>query len=203
MDVSDGRTGMTLSTSVAVMDFQDPTTDPVSYPILQAVLLASRRSCHSEGNWYLQEGDHHFRFSLTSHASDWKNGYRPGIQANNPLLAVVGPGPGAAADLPEEMSFASVSADNVLISTIKKGEDDDSVIIRCYDLEGKGGPAELKLFVPAGSAERVNIIEEEGRPLKPAKGALAVSIGHHAIETFRLIPQPGRGNQEIQIKTGR
>jgi len=203
MNVSDGRAGMTLSTSVAVMDFQDPTADPVSYPVLQAILLASRRSCHGEGNWYLQEGDHHFRFSLTSHAAGWKNGYRRGIQANNPLLSVVGPLQGAAADLPEERSFASVSAGNVIISTIKKCEDDDSVIIRCYDIEGKDSPVELKLFVPAGSAERVNIIEEEGRPLKPVKNALAVTIGHHAIETFKISPRLGPRKQGIEKRTSR
>jgi hypothetical protein len=38
--------------------------------------LASRRSCHGEGNWYLQEGDHHYRFSVTSHAAGWRT-YRP------------------------------------------------------------------------------------------------------------------------------
>ena len=76
--------GVTFSTSVAVNDYKDPTDDPVPYPVLQPVLLASRRSCHGEGNWYLQEGDHHYRFSLTSHAAGWRNGYRAGIAANSP-----------------------------------------------------------------------------------------------------------------------
>jgi len=86
-----------MSTSVAVNDYRDPTPDPAPYPVLQAVLLASRRSCHGEGNWYLQEGDHHYRFSLTSHAPGWTSAWRPGREANSPLFAVLEarPRPGA------------------------------------------------------------------------------------------------------------
>ncbi|MCK7473252.1 MAG: hypothetical protein MZV49_06380 [Rhodopseudomonas palustris] len=86
---------VTFSTSVAVNDYKDPTDDPVPYPVLQPILLASRRSCHGEGNWYLQEGDHHYRFSLTSHAAGWRNGYRAGIAANAPLIAVAAAGAAA------------------------------------------------------------------------------------------------------------
>ncbi len=45
--------------------------------------------------------------------------------------------------LPEKGSFFTFSAGNVLIGTIKKAEDDNSVILRCYDIEGK--PAEVRL----------------------------------------------------------
>ena len=42
------------------------------------MLLASRRSCHGQGNWYLQEGDHRYRFSLTSHeAADSQGRWAP------------------------------------------------------------------------------------------------------------------------------
>ena len=58
---------VTLSSSVAVADYIDPTDNPVDYTILQPVLLVSRQSCHYEGNSYFQPGDHSFRFSLTSH----------------------------------------------------------------------------------------------------------------------------------------
>ncbi|NOX89063.1 MAG: hypothetical protein GXO77_08555, partial [Calditrichaeota bacterium] len=89
ISVSDGDIGVTFSSSVAVWDYQDPTDDPVDYPILQPLLLASRKSCHREGNWYLQKGDHSFHFSLTSHKGDWKYGYRTAKEANQPLIPVV------------------------------------------------------------------------------------------------------------------
>ncbi len=188
MSVGDGRSGMTLSSSVAVMDFKDPTTDPAQAPILQAVLLASRRSCHGEGNWYLQEGDHHYRFSLTSHEGGWRNGSRSAMGFNAALLPVVGVRPAAGASLPEEMSFFSGTAPNVLISTVKKADDDDSVVIRCYELEGRDSVTRLKTFVPTPKAERVNIIEEEGRPTAIGRDGLELKVGHNAIETVKLWP---------------
>ncbi len=178
--------GLTMSTSVAVNDYKDPTSNPVSYPVLQAVLLASRRSCHGEGNWYLQEGDHHYRFSIFSHAPGWQNGYRAGIQANAPPLVVVNPQSSGNAGLPEEKSFFSVSSPNVLISTIKKAEDDDSMVIRLYEVEGKDAEVDLNTFFPVAKSEHVNMIEEEGRPLPCQKNSLKLKVGHHSIETLKL-----------------
>jgi alpha-mannosidase len=152
------------------------------------VLLATRRSCHGEGNWHLQEGDHHFRFSVVSHAPGWRNGYRPGIQANVPLFAVINLSPAAGASLPEAKSFFSASAGNIVFSTIKKNEDDDSVIVRCYDIEGKDADVQMDFFAPIEKAELVNMIEEEGKTIPSQKNSLKLKVGHHAIETVKLYP---------------
>ncbi len=186
LSASSADFGVTLTTSVAVNDYQDPTPDPVDYPLLQPVLLASRRSCHGEGNWYLQEGDHHYRFSLTSHRAGWRNGYKMGIQANSPLFPVVNPERAGGAALPEEKSFFSVSARNVLVCTIKRCEDDDSVIIRLFDMEGKDAEIELNVSFPIVGAELANIIEEDGRAIPHRGQSLKIEVGHHAIETFKL-----------------
>jgi alpha-mannosidase len=86
------------------------------------------------------------------------------------------------------MSFLSLSAPNILVSTLKKAEDDDSVILRVYDIEGKDAEARLNLFFPLRSLESVNIIEEAPKGLKPAKDGFVLKVGHHAVETFRLVP---------------
>ena len=184
----DDRFGLTLTTSVAVNDYKDPTDDPVDYPVLQPVLLASRRSCHGEGNWYLQEGDHHYRFSVTTHAAGWRNGYRAGIAANEPLIAVVAPAARPDASLPESRSFLPYSVPNLVLSTMKKAETGDAVILRLYDIEGKDAEAGIELFAPVKTALRTNIIEEDGALIKPNKGRFAVPVGHHAVETVKLVP---------------
>jgi alpha-mannosidase len=180
--------GLTLSTSVAVNDYKDPTDDPVPYPVLQPVLLASRRSCHGEGNWYLQEGDHDFRFSLTSHAAGWRNGYRAGIAANTPLLAVAPAAGSAQAGLPEALSFLPTNASNIVLATMKKAEADDAVVIRVCEIEGKDGETEIRLPVPVKTAVRTNVIEEDATALKPRSRRLVLPVGHHAIETVKLVP---------------
>ncbi len=189
LSVSGNTIGLTMSTSVAVNDFRDPTPDPAPYPILQPVLLASRRSCHGEGNWYLQEGDHHYRFSITSHRPGWVNGYRLGIQANVPLFAVAAAPAGNNPTLPEEMSFFKVTPGNAMVSTIKKCEDDDSIVIRLYEIEGKDADLTLSPFFPLAKAELVNMIEEEGKALPCRADGLALKLGHHAIETLKLWPK--------------
>jgi hypothetical protein len=185
VNASDANGGLMMSSSVSVFDWVDPTTDPVPYPVLQPVLLASRKSCNGAGNWYPQAGDHHYRFPVTSQTGGWQGSWREGIAANRPLIPVLAK-PGKTATLPSEKSFASVSAPNVLVSTIKKCEDDDSMIVRCYDMEGKDSVAQLNLFRPIASAKQANIIEDEGAALPADNGAVRISIGHHSIETIKL-----------------
>lgn len=187
INVSGADFGLTMSSSVAVCDYIDPTDEPVDYPIIQPLLLASRRSCHGEGNWYLQEGDHHFQFSFSSHEPGWQKGYKSAKQVNRPLHVVVGNGRPQQPRLPASMSFCSLSAPNVMISTIKKCEDDNSVILRCFEMEGKDSDVNLMWFQNPARAAKTNLIEEEMEWL-PAEGkSLHTRIGHHAIETFKLV----------------
>jgi hypothetical protein len=194
VDASDATGGLMMSSSVSAFDWVDPTAAPVVYPVLQPILLASRKSCNGEGNWYPQAGDHHFRFSLTGHAGSWHSSWHDGIGANHPLLPVVGGPHAALATLPDQHSFVTLSSANVLISTIKKCEDDDSVVVRCYDIEGKDSPLHLTLpGVTVARAAATNMIEEETTPLPLEAGAVTFKVGHHAIETMKLVV---RGKQD-------
>jgi len=186
VDASDASGGLTMSTSVSAFDWQVPTDEASKSTVLQPLLLASRKSCHGSGVWYPQAGDHTYRFSLTTHEGGWRNGRKDGIQANHGLLPVIGVTPAEKTCLPTEQSFVSVSADNVILSTIKKCEDDDSVIVRAYDIEGKDATTTINLFRPVKTAERTNIIEEEGKPLPVEKDGVKLPLGHNAIETIKL-----------------
>ena len=77
-----------------------------------------------------------------------------GIAANNPLIAVTPGAPPASADLPESRSFLPFTASNLVLSTMKKAEADDSVILRAYDIEGKDTEAGLELVVPVTARGR-------------------------------------------------
>ena len=183
---SDDSLGVTLSSSVAVADYLDPTDNPVSTVLLQPILLASRTSCHSEGNQYLQTGDHHFSFSMNSHPSGWINGYKTARQANEALYVVVNPKPYATAGLPEEKSFFSLDEEDIIISTIKKAEDDPSVIVRMFDLKGESRTINLHHDFTFNKAASTNLIEEELDEIQLSKNRTNISMGHHAIETIKL-----------------
>jgi alpha-mannosidase len=94
--------------------------------------------------------------------------------------------------LPESRSFLPFSAPNLVLSTMKKAEADDSVVLRAYDIEGRDAETGLELVVPVKSAWRTNIIEENGAALKPRQGRLGLPVGHHAVETVKLVPDWGK-----------
>lgn len=176
--------GMTISSPVAVWDYRDPTREPVDYPVLQPVLLASRRSCHGQGNWYLQEGNHHYSFSITSHPSDWRNGYHSALEHNEPLIALFNPGGKARGKLPPELGFICPDKPNVTISTIKKSETGNKAIIRLYETEGTGSTVTLESFFPVHKLTKCNLIEQKEPGVTEH---LRLDIGQYAIETFELV----------------
>jgi alpha-mannosidase len=88
--------------------------------------------------------------------------------------------------MPESMSFISVEEKNLILSTVKKCEDDDNVIVRCYDIEGKDSEAKLTISSPVQKVELTNMIEEEGRLIPGSGTSLRLSVGHNAIETVKL-----------------
>jgi len=66
------------------------------------------------------------------------------IQANNPLIPVLSES--KKGKLPGEKSFFEVSTDNVIVSTFKKCEDDNNVVVRAYDIEGKDSKVNINSF---------------------------------------------------------
>ena len=186
---SDGFAGVTMSSDVAVMDFMDPTDHPVPYPVLQPVLLTSRRSCHGLGNWYLQEGDHSYSFSLFSHAPGWTGGYRQAIGANDPLIAVVPNHHATGVSLPAVHGFLTVSAKNWIVTALKKCDDDNSVVLRLYDIEGKDAEGTVRFPVPLARARTASIIEDDGADVPHHGNEVPMRISHHAIETFKVVPE--------------
>jgi alpha-mannosidase len=182
----DGKNAVTISSDVAVFDWIDPTTNPARYTILQPVLLASRKSCHGEGNYYLQPGDHFYSFSLYSNTYDWRNGHRQAKQSNQPMIAVVTDPSRKSGNQPETTSFIAVENKNLILSTIKKCDDDDNVIVRCYDIEGIDSESNISIPMKFRKAEITNMIEEEGKEISGSGEKLKLKVGHHSIETVKL-----------------
>ncbi len=185
---SDDKFGLTLSSSVIVWDYED-NFGQTENPLLQAILIASRKSCHGEGNDYLQTGNHDFSFSLTSHKPGWENGYKAGVAANHPFFVVLNPYQMAKPKLPEEQSFFSIDKENIMISTVKRSEDGDGFIIRWYETEGKDTEMNVNSYFKIQGAKALNLIEEELRDI-PSMGALIpYNTSKYSIETIKILPK--------------
>lgn len=184
---SDDHFGVTLSTSTAVADYVDPTGLADGALLLQPIMLASRRSCHGEGNEYLQTGNHYYHFSFTSHKPGSENGYRFGRQANEKLLAVVDPQPAATTPLPEETSFFSVDAPDISISAIKKSEDKNEVVLRLFETGRGEAQVNLRSWFKILGAGRTNMIEYDEKSIKSDPDSVPLKMGSHSIETLMLL----------------
>lgn len=178
--------GITMSSSVAAFDFKDVTGLAEGATLLQPILLASRKSCHSEGNEYLQTGDHDYFFSITTDKPGTANSFHFGRQANEELRVVVNPEPYADASLPERGSFVSVNAHNIIITAFKKAEDGDAVVMRFYETAGKDTDAEFSFSTKFKKAVATSLIEEAGKEIPIQDGRLKVRIPHNSIETIKL-----------------
>ncbi len=185
ISASDSDIGLTISSGVAVWDYVNMTNLTTDATLLQPILLASRQSCHGEGPLYHQKGSHTMEFSLFTHQPGWQNGYRQALQANEKLTAVFNPDVKSAI-LPVRFSFLSVDNPHAIVSAIKKSDDDNSMIIRLYDQEGRDRKVNLNLFGNPKTVEHTNLIEEDGVAFPKTDKGLRVNLGHHAIETFKI-----------------
>lgn len=176
--------GFTMSSCVAVCDWEDPACEVADYPVLQGVLLSTHKSCHGEGNWYHQTGTHDFHFSITTHPEEWQSGYAMAVEENHPLHIAIKNARGGKA--PATRSFLEVSDPYVSVSAMKKADNDDAVILRLVEMEGADKDITVRLPFEAKSVIRCNLIEDELESLPCSGSELQFHIGHNSIETFKL-----------------
>lgn len=183
---------VTISSYNIGWDYQDSRVNAVKSPVLQPVLLSNSNTCHGDGYIWNQPGEHHFSFSMTSGAADDRTGHRMGIAANNPLDARVQQIQAAEAALPETFCGISVNQPNVLISAVKKAEDNDKeVIVRLYEAEGSSDTGMVRIGMPKGTvisgAVQGNLLETAtGKTYAVSGSAVDLKISEWSIETVML-----------------
>jgi alpha-mannosidase len=140
------------------------------------------------------QGEHHFHYALYPHAGTWKDALtvRHGWEYDYPLQAVVTTA--HAGSLPAEHSFASVEPDNIVLTAVKKAEDQNGqgvngLIFRAYEWAGKETTAEFHVPPGATGATATNLMEQpEGGPLAVAKenGGDVVKVPIHLYEIVTI-----------------
>ena len=185
MTVNDKNFGVTMSTDIVTADWIDPSREAVAYPVLQAVLLSTHKSCHGLGNWYEQKGDHHFKISLKSHETGWKNGFHFGVEKNHPLTAIR-KDKKQKGTLPSENSFLEFDSRFTNLTSFKKAEDSDDIIMRILETEGTNKNLKVKLYWDIQKVIKTTLIEEEMAPIPVSNTELNTNIGKSAIETYKL-----------------
>ncbi|MGB0118177.1 MAG: alpha-mannosidase [Terriglobales bacterium] len=135
---------------------------------------------------HADEGHHEFTYSLYPHAGTWRDAQtvRRGYELNYPLISRqaqkhVG-------TLPGEHSFVRVEADNVVVTALKKSEDDDSLVLRFYEYAGKDGDVKIQLPDGAQSASETDLMEKSIVDLAVRGNAITVHTKPYDIKTVKV-----------------
>jgi alpha-mannosidase len=182
--------GCLAASDMTVHLFRDETANPVSYPMLQHVLLSVRKSlAWNPEYWFTQPGDHRYRMSLLPHRGNWRLRYREAIGFNHQLVAFVADATAhaAAAALPESARYLRLDPPNLILTAMKKSENSDFVTIRFYEAEGFDCTARVQLSKSIREAWRTNLIEENEEAIKPVDdGTVKLAIRPWEIVTIKV-----------------
>jgi alpha-mannosidase len=135
----------------------------------------------------LELRDYTFEYALQHHDGDWRQSeaYKHGQEFHHSPLSVQTKAEG---DLPQEFSFLELKPNNLILSTLKKAEDSNEVILRFYETKGESTMAEVKLFRKIKRATVVNLLEQEEYELKPEHNKLTIDVKPFEIVTLKLTP---------------
>jgi len=184
--------GCLAASDCTVHLFKDETSNPVSYPVLQHVLLSTRKSlAWNPDYWCTQEGSHHYRTALYPHAGNWRMRYRDGIAFNYPLMALTlsegAEAPSRVNLLPTSLEFLRLEPANLILTSMKKCEDDEALVLRFYEAEGRAVHAIIRLFRPIKKAWKTSLIEDEPEPMSiSADGSLKFPLKLWEIVTLKI-----------------
>jgi alpha-mannosidase len=145
---------------------------------------------------FADQGPHDFTYAMYPHAGGWREGgtERAGYELNYPVLVRLSEA--HEGQLPPAHSFVQIEPRNVILTAIKKAEDDNSLIFRFFEFEGKDSQVRLTLPEPATAAVQTNLMEKKEGSLSLGGDGREVttSIGHYEIKTIKVTFQGAAGS---------
>jgi alpha-mannosidase len=154
--------------------------------VIRLSLLRSPADPDSAPDPHADRGYHEFTYALYPHAGDWKTAEteRRAIELNNPLIPVaVGLHTGA---LPPSHSLVEIEPGNVILTAVKKAEDDDALVFRFFEFEGKAETVRLHFPKAASRAAQVNLMEKQDAPFTLSGDGKEATLTVHPYEIVTL-----------------
>jgi alpha-mannosidase len=132
-------------------------------------------------------GRQEFHYALYPHGGSWQQALtvRHGYEYNYRLRALqVQAHTGS---LPAEHAYITVKPENVVLTALKKAEDDNALIFRVYEWAGKSGDVEFHVPKGATGATITNLMEKpEGSALQVVNDTVTAPIHPYEILTVQV-----------------
>jgi alpha-mannosidase len=155
--------GFTLSADHQLIEV-DPTY--VRSDMLRGTRFTPMTTVLSDGKQALDArpaaGTYTFRYSLTSGNGNWAatKSWQAGMAFSAPLIAITSANPNSQKPLPAQQSFLSLNAENLVVSALKKADDDDSIVLRAFEIRGEHSAASVRFLGKDRSFLPANLLEE-------------------------------------------
>ena len=135
---------------------------------------------------HADEGHHEFTYSLYPHGGGWKDALtvRQGYELNyklNFLSAEKHEG-----SLAAEHSFLQAQPDNIIVTAVKKAEDENALVVRFYDWAGKDGEVTLQLPAGAQSVAETDLMEKPIGNVALHDGKVTLHTKPYEIKTIKV-----------------
>jgi alpha-mannosidase len=129
---------------------------------------------------------HAFTYALLPHVGDFTQGLvQEGYEMNTPVLTKsIRPAKGSLGACASQLS---ISGDNVIIDTIKKAEDDDTIIVRLYEAHGWHSRHALKTSWSVAKVFETDLMENEEDVLKFKNGVVKLEFTPFQIKTVKFV----------------
>jgi alpha-mannosidase len=137
-------------------------------------------------------GVHTIRYSLYPHEGNPQqaNSMQKGYEFNYPFYAVrsdVHTG-----ELPASYSFVQITPDNLIMTVLKKAEDSEDLIFRCFETKGEkcSGEVVLAKEISPDAIHKIDLQETALEDIKTNGKSFRIDAGPYSIESFKLIIDP-------------
>lgn len=156
------------------------------YSAEENVITLSLLKCATYPNPDADRGISEFTYSLFPHKGDWREGgtVQEAYKLNMPLEA--GKIEAHSGSLPENFSLCCCEDDNITVETLKKAEDDSSVIVRLYECYNKKTDATIRFGFDFKKAYLCNLLEENISELPTDGKSVKVPVKNYEIISLRL-----------------
>jgi len=156
------------------------------HSVMGSTLSLTMLKCPTDPYANADRGIHTFTYSLMPHVGDFR---QAGVIAaswalNQPLLSCQADAHGG--DLPETFSYVSCDRDNVVITAVKKAEDDEGLIVRFHD--AFDCKSDVTFTVPEGytGAYLCDLLENVERELPMAGQSVTLPVSNFEIVTLKF-----------------
>ena len=132
-------------------------------------------------------GLNEWKYAIYPHEGNWDEGnvYREVERFNLPFeMSQSGKGGGK---LPKELSFISVEPKEISLSSLKKAEKRDSLILRLFNPTNKEIVGKINTFKEIKDAWITNLNEERREQLQVKDNSVNVKFGHKKIVTVEIV----------------